>query len=246
MRLATAEEAAGRQLDETRAQSVSDTARAEAAVVALDNLSSAAGTCPTCLRPIDDGDVSEAVAKHQARHRDLESAVEGHKQRVSALEDQLTELRKLSRRLAVVPGLLQPPDSPEGAADVATVAVSTAQEQLNGAADAFERLRIRHGQLTSVIKEAAVASKAKRNQVTAFRREAIAEAARDTLQNMADVIMATSIGPLTEEIAHRWKYLFGTGEGLQLHPDGSITMERNGQTLSFADLSGGDRCRHYS
>src|SRR3546814_7572516 len=60
------------------------------------------------------------------------------------------------------------------------------------------------------------------------------------LENIADRYLSERIEPLTEDVASRWKLLFGT-EGLTLGPGGEITLRRGNIDLELQDMSGGER-----
>src|SRR3546814_17729393 len=60
------------------------------------------------------------------------------------------------------------------------------------------------------------------------------------LENIADRYLSERIEPLTEDVASRWKLLFGT-EGLTLGPGGEITLRRGNIALELQDMSGGER-----
>ena len=62
----------------------------------------------------------------------------------------------------------------------------------------------------------------------------------DVLNNLADKTLRDRIDPLIEELARRWKLLFGA-EGLTLDPSGELSVNSAKGTLGITDLSGGER-----
>jgi len=228
-------------LERSRSESAGAAARAETVEAALDELSSAAGICPTCLRPLEDADVERALAQHRDHHARLQADIERSERVVEELRAKLTALHELARQVASLPAPDPPDVEPPADTESTGPEVERAQEEQNEAADRLERLRVRLQLLTEELAQAEAARSARRDQVVAFRREALAEAARLALDETARHLMAEGIVPLTAEVAHRWKRLFGTGGGLRVSPEGRITMEINGHRLSFSDLSGGER-----
>src|SRR3546814_16198149 len=74
----------------------------------------------------------------------------------------------------------------------------------------------------------------------AAREELLLETTAAMLENIADRYLSERIEPLTEDVASRWKMLFGT-EGLTLGPGGEITLRRGNIDLELQDMSGGER-----
>jgi DNA repair exonuclease SbcCD ATPase subunit len=236
--IAKSEDVADRSLAEARMRSAAITAQAEAEAAAVALLREATGVCPTCLRPLAGDDMSDAIHTHHESHERLVAEREVVAAKIDRLQMQLKEWRALAHRATtLVPPI--PPDAPEPS--IGREAVQAADTALSDAAQHLERIKAQRDVLAQEIDQAEQAESLRIQQIRAYRREALAEAAQRTLMSTADRYMEESILPLTAEVAHRWKRLFGSGEGLQLNPDGSIVMNRRGRALTFDDLSGGER-----
>ena len=238
-KIANSERTTSDALEEARSHSADLKVRATTEAEAAQLLRNAAGVCPTCLRPLEGADLTEAVHHHDDRHQRL----------VADLTEAQTETQRLQtefevwRDLAHNAGTLEapsPPEIPEPAAEGENVA-EVARDNLIEATRNTERLEGQRDKLEEELRLAEERSKVRAEQLIAYRREALTEAAQIMLESVAERYMDDSIHPLTAEVANRWKRLFGGGEGLQLNPDGSIVMNRRGRTLTFEDLSGGER-----
>ena len=193
--------------------------------------------CPTCLRPFKDDELTDA-RDSQTRELDRHSATESDAQdEVAALQERLRQLERLGAQLAALPPPPQPPAEPrpdiEPESDALAEEIGSLHRQLGG-------LETRRKQVQAALADDDSAALAVTDLESAFRREALAEAAHRSLSATVDELTRTRIDPLADEIRWRWKRLFGS-DGLQLRPDGSIVHVIGERELPWESMSGGER-----
>jgi DNA repair exonuclease SbcCD ATPase subunit len=235
--LGRAEDDAGDELDRVRADIADARVRDASAGSALDLLDGR-DLCPTCRRPLSDGERADALAHHHGERGEASQSLRLGREALRRAEDRLERIRGISRTLR---GIHVP--TPPEAADPGPEArerFETAQQALlaatsaHGAAlarlhDAEEEL---DGRRRSVEESAAL--------VTAYREEAVLRITRASLGAVADRYMTERIQPLADEVARRWKLVFGS-DGLQFGHDGSLRYQVGEDHLGLTDLSGGER-----
>lgn len=208
------------------------------AATASDLLASADEVCPTCLRPISEDERVAALHAHGAEVTTASTQSADLTTKVARAQQHLQAISEFTRRL----DRLQPPTAPDvddpgpGAAvelDELRALDSTLSERLGEA-----RAR-RDAALASLQQARASADDAARLHEAA-REELLLETTANVLEGVADRYLSERIEPLTRDIAHRWKLVFGT-EGLELDPAGEITLRRGDVGLALADMSGGER-----
>jgi ABC-type glutathione transport system ATPase component len=112
--------------------------------------------------------------------------------------------------------------------------------RLDALKEARSALKVEGQQLRAQIEDQKQAEAAEAAERLAFRREAMALATESALRETAERITRERIDPLTQEVARRWKRLFGTGD-LILNPNGTIQRRIGTRELKLNELSGGER-----
>ena len=205
---------------------------------ATDLLAEPTTTCPTCLRPLSDDERLAAIGHHGAGMRDADNEADHAARAEDAAQRRLEMLATFMTRLAALHAPLPPTDPDPG--PEASAHLLRQREREQSLAEEAGRLReIASG-------EAAQAASGVRLQQTrdalrsAAHEEQLLSTVIDVLNNLADKTLRDRIDPLIEELAGRWKVLFGT-EGLTLHPSGELTVNSAKGSLGISDLSGGER-----
>jgi DNA repair exonuclease SbcCD ATPase subunit len=251
--LTRAEERAADELDRRRVGVADARVRAAAAGSALDLLADGAddadgtdgtdgaagpATCPTCLRPLSAAERASALAHHHAARGDAEGSLRAGRDAVREAEARLDLVRGISRSLRAV-RVPRPPDVADPGPDAAE-RFAAAQHGLLDATQA-------HGAAVARLHDAREALTALRRSaeesaalVAAYREEAVLQVARDALGQVAERFMTERIQPLADEVARRWKLVFGS-DGLRFGADGSLRLAVGGDHLGLTDLSGGER-----
>jgi DNA repair exonuclease SbcCD ATPase subunit len=238
--LADLEDRLDRQVDKLRDDIASHDARRSLALAEIERLEAGGAICPTCLRPMTAKDASRAFHEHETTASSMEQALSALNGGLRDLARRVSTIRKAVRGLQAIPG---PPSPPP----VMTVDLDDAQRRYSGAIAKFEahqasvaELNARRRQLAGQLREQDEAHAAEAAERTAFRREAIARATAMALQETAERITRERIDPLTQEVAWRWKRLFGSGD-LILNPNGTIRRRIGARELKLSELSGGER-----
>src|SRR5437879_8175234 len=134
------------------------------------------------------------------------------------LEARLATVRRVLNDLRSVPGAPPEPDAPVLDLEEAELRLRRAAARLREHDQRMAELGGRRAQLLEQLRSDEEAEGAEAAQLTAYRREAVAQAAAEVLQETADRMIRERIDPLTSEVAWRWKRLCGSGD-LILHPD---------------------------
>jgi DNA repair exonuclease SbcCD ATPase subunit len=212
--------------------------RAAAAASAADLLATAAGRCPTCLRPLTDDERDAALASHGDTGGHARTEIERHEHETVDARRRVNAISQFGRALN---GLRAPvePDSDDPGPDAVTALADARQR----ASDVAER----HGALNAQLEEArrrlAGLRRAAADQsalAAAAREDLVAEVTEKTLNAVADRYLAERIEPLAHEIGRRWKLVFGS-EGLRFGSDGQLSFSHGDVDLMIGDLSGGER-----
>jgi DNA repair exonuclease SbcCD ATPase subunit len=209
-----------------------------AAASAADLLAEAIDQCPTCLRPLTDGERHAALASHDSTSGDVRSEITQHDNESAMARQRLAAISGFGKRL----NQLHAPVEPKGA-DPGPEAAGTLAHARQRATELIER----HGALTAKLEAAkkhlAELRRAAEDQtalVAAAREDLMIDITQKTMSAVADRYVTERIDPLTREIGRRWKLVFGS-EGLQLGPDGQLSVSHGDVDLALRDLSGGER-----
>lgn len=235
---------AERRLDAVRVERAALAGRADAIRVALAELDGTTGTCPVCRRPLSPEDSETARAEHTAELTALESAIADAtetEQAEQAIQQRLRELLRTSDRLAPQPD--SPPDdqAPLVTVEVAAEAASSAAAAEKQALDTLIARRAASDSARSLADGAeqdALGDKQAREQHT---RAALAAAARDTIRATVNHLLTGTIAPLGDEVAARWKQLFGERGPVMLSDNLDVSRRVNNRDLPFSSFSTGEQ-----
>lgn len=236
--LVAAQNRASQDLEEQLAASADARLQAARAASAVDLLDVSADRCPTCLRPLSEADKLEALTAHGHVSVNAGKDSTRHEQQIVAGRAQLAEIGKFNAAMAELVVPVEPAHDDPGAdaeevlANARTQAAARAQEL----GEATERLRAQQSMLTDLQQ----ASSEQRRLTLLAKQDALLEVAQRSLTATADRYLAERVEPLTVEIAHRWKLLFGS-EGLHLSSDGQLRLTHADVDVALADMSGGER-----
>jgi DNA repair exonuclease SbcCD ATPase subunit len=218
------------------------TARAEidVAVSSSAQLGGAGATCPTCLRPLEQHELREALHEHEERVERLRAVLADGESARDVHESALVAVRRVLSQIRSLPVPLRPSEE-----EVSTGGADAAEyEQARSDLQSVEQELAQHDARRKLA-EAALETLAEDERQdgelrTLLRSEAVALAAADAWEATANAITAQRIDPVVDEVGRRWKQVFGSG-GLQLSPRGDITREIDGRVLPFKALSGGEK-----
>ncbi|HST48111.1 AAA family ATPase [Jatrophihabitans sp.] len=225
-------------LDEAMAATSAAEVRAARSASAAQLLATAAGQCPTCLRPLSEHERETALAAHGRVGEDTGTDISSHRDETRRLRARLTTISRLTAAL----NRLRPPVEPDQADPGPAAAEALAAARRRGV-----ELAEAHGALTAQLRAARqrladldTAAADQAALVAATREDLVLEVAQNSMTELADRYLTQRINPLATEIAHRWKLLFGS-EGLQFGPSGELTFTHGGIDLELEDLSGAER-----
>jgi DNA repair exonuclease SbcCD ATPase subunit len=234
--LEAAEAATVEALDAVRRRRAQLAGRMEAIRAGMDELDSAAGTCPVCRRPLDAADVEAARAGHQQDLAALEAEL--------AMLDEnepvrlIAELRQLRSRVASEPTPAEPPPRPD---DDAAVDEAEAMARFEAAvATAAERRAI----LTEARRrrDATESAQVELEALTVgFERAAAWEAATTALDAARRRILDESVEPLADLLAENWRQLFVDRPGVDLQGDGTVSRRIGTEDLDYEQFSDGEK-----
>lgn len=229
-----------RQVDKQKDEIASHDARWGLARKAIERLQGASAVCPTCLRPISPEEASSAVHEHETTVSSMEGTLDELNAGLNDLKERMATIRQAVRRFQEIPG---PPVAPSiGRVDRKEMEkhYSEVMSRLDSLKEARSALRVEGQGLRTQIEDQEQAETAEAAERLAFRREAMALATESALKESAERITRERIDPLTQEVARRWKRLFGTGD-LILNPNGTIQRKVGTRELKLNELSGGER-----
>jgi DNA repair exonuclease SbcCD ATPase subunit len=232
------EEDARDDLDRERAELAEARVEAAAAGAALGQLGDDTAVCPTCLRPLTGDERDLARAHHHDHEDDARGRVLAGQEAVAAAQERLDRVRTITRSLRSL-RVPTPPVEPDPGPAAATGA-RAAQDALLAATKAHGAAVARRDDARAQLDARRRSAREQDALVAAYREEAALEIHRSSLAALADEYLTGRIQPLADEIARRWKLLFGA-EGLQLGYDGSMRLRIGAEHLDLADLSGGER-----
>jgi len=227
-------------LEQVKEEAAGYQARGAAEEATIERLQEAGAICPTCLRPITPDEASHAIHEHEEALVAAGGRASEVRRLAGDLEARLAAVRRVLNDLRSVPGAPPEPDAPVLDLEEAELRLRRAAARLREHDQRVAELGGRRAQLLEQLRSDEEAEGAEAAQLTAYRREAVAQAAAEVLQETADRMIRERIDPLTREVAWRWKRLFGSGD-LILHPDGRIRRRIGSRELEFSELSGGER-----
>ncbi len=205
---------------------------------ASDLLADPTTTCPTCLRPLSDHERLAALAQHGDAIADADSDASKALEAEAAAQDRLDTLGVFMTRLAALHAP-SPPSEPDPGPEASERLLGLRQEERSLSEEAG-RLR---GITAAESDQAALDTRIRQKRAalrSAAHEEQLLSTTIDVLNGLADKTLRDRIDPLIDELAQRWKLLFGT-EGLTLDPSGELSVKSANGTLGIADLSGGER-----
>ena len=236
--LAAARDEASELLAETRrSKTDGEIARARSAG-ASDLLAEPTTTCPTCLRPLSDHERLAALTQHGAATQDAYENANQAVEAEAAAQGWLDTLATFMTRLAALHAP-SPPTDPDPGSE-ASAHLLRLREREQSLAEEAGRLREIAGAETAQIAGGVKLEQARDALRSAAYEEQLLSTTIDVLNNLADKTLRDRIDPLIEELARRWKLLFGA-EGLTLDPSGELSVNSTKGTLGITDLSGGER-----
>ncbi|MEO7261510.1 MAG: AAA family ATPase [Jatrophihabitantaceae bacterium] len=201
-------------------------------------LATAAGQCPTCLRPLSEHERDAALATHGQVGGDLDTDIQRHREESKLLRSRLTVISRFTAALSK----LRPPAEPDEA-DPGPAAAA----ELTDARGRSVELAERHGAVTAQLRAArqlltdlGTAAAEDTELAAAAREDLVLEVTQSSMTALADRYLTQRINPLATEISHRWKLLFGS-EGLRFGAHGQLTFSEGGVDLLLEDLSGAER-----
>jgi DNA repair exonuclease SbcCD ATPase subunit len=234
--------AAQEQIAEALEASVAATADAKVSaarrVSATDLLMTATDQCPTCLRPLSEHEREVALAAHGRGGGGAREEIERYEQRTARLRREVEAIARFSKAFAE----LRPPTEPEYS-DPGTHALTelrNARERTADSAQVHGGLAARLEAARHELERLQTAAVDQAMLVRLAKEDLLLEVAQRSVAKVADRYLAERVEPLTTEIGHRWKLLFGT-DGLKLGPDGQLRLGNVGIDLALSDLSGGER-----
>lgn len=239
--LEAAETAAADALDEHRREAAVVAGRLTAVRAATSELRAAGAECPVCRRELSADDVTRAEQTHDSemtalstRERELVTLVESAWKRTNVLRD-------LTRRAARLPAIDPVPEDSTVDVDAAASALDHAREEGERLIEQLAEARARRAALDTQIANEERAARDIQEAYLAHRREAVTSVAAEVVPATADAILTQRIDPLTTEISHRWKRVFGERGLLRLRPDGHLVLVRGIHEIPFAQFSSGEK-----
>jgi DNA repair exonuclease SbcCD ATPase subunit len=229
--------------DEVRATLA--TTRAEQGLVAglVEQLESAEGVCPVCLRALDESTADHASEQHRARLVELEA------QQIAADARRL-EIEAAAKKISTVASALarlqppEPPDVPRPDVDEAALVAqkaaldATIETQLGRKGALGEQL-LQAEHLVRQVEESRIAS------TTLAQHHAVLAAASSLAELAtaeADARTEQALGPVSAAIADRWAEFFVASPARpRLAGGGSIELGQAGGSIPYGSFSGGEK-----
>ena len=214
-------------------------AQAFAAESALALLDSHDPACPTCARPFHGEELARSLDAQRVSARQAHTKAEQAGAAIRGGEVALQELQSLVgevARLAVPvqePDVVVPIDNPDAQR-------ASAEQSLREHDELAGSVSRERAVITEQLDADADARAAHAAERTAYRREALTQAAAAALDGTARRVASEHIEPLSRQVRWRWKALFGE-DGLQLRPDGKIVRVVNDRELRWEHLSSGEQ-----
>lgn len=229
-------------VEETRAAEHEADGRRRAAEHGLSLLSAAAAHCPTCLRPLDEEQLEQAVEAQTIELTSARADELAARANREAAEAELVPVQRLATR---VPPLLtfdgdEPLPAVGGGLQAARQRHSEVKAAHERALRAVGEAEGRIKRLQSTLDEDERSMRENEEVRRAYRAQALAEATADALEGARDRAIETLIEPIALEVRNRWKQLYGDS-GLVLRADGSMGRAVADRELDWSSLSGGEQ-----
>jgi DNA repair exonuclease SbcCD ATPase subunit len=239
--LDAAEAAAADALDEHRREAATVAGRLATVRAAAASVHSAGAECPVCRRDLTPADVARAERAHKAEVKALLARERRLAAQVGSASQLLTALRDLNRRMVRLPEIKPVADGGADDVEAAEFAVQAAREEADRLDDAAASARARRAALATRLADEEKLAREAEVAHHAHRREAVTSVAAEVMRATADAVLAERIDPLTAEISHRWKRIFGERGSLQLRPDGRLVLARGIDEIPFTQFSSGEK-----
>lgn len=240
LQLAELEDQLDRQLNKLREEIAGHDARWSLARKAIERLHGAETVCPTCLRPINREEASSAIHEHETDASAMEQALAELNAGLTELTERMSTIHDVRRQLQRMPGSPISPMVDSIDIELANRSYSKVMAQLDAHKEKVSEIKVRRHEVLRQLRGQEEAEAAQAAERLAFRREAVALATARALNQTAERITRERIDPLTQDVATRWKRLFGTGD-LILNPNGTIRRKMGSRVLKLNELSGGER-----
>jgi DNA repair exonuclease SbcCD ATPase subunit len=199
--------------------------------------------CPLCQQSLDEGHRDNAIAEHGRELDVLAAEAEEVEARLSHARADLERTREASEsaRQIWASRPAGPPPGPPPPED--------AVAQLERSHEAVEDLRTRRAlveqQLLETRERLATAEASRRLEervTTAFREDALLEAAASGIQEFLADVRKSVMSPLAAQLGVQWKAYRPDAEwSLALDDSGAICLARDGMTRPYSVLSGGEK-----
>lgn len=212
--------------------------RAASSTSAVGLLSTDDARCPTCLRPLTASERTAAIEAHGHEQTDSHEEVAAREHEAAAARERLAAIEQFRRALAAL-RVPDEPDEPDPGPQDET-AIASARHLL---AEMSERLGALNGRLERAQQELEALRQAAEDQlalVAAEREDIVLSITQRALTAVATRYLTDRVEPLTNEIANRWKLVFGA-EGLRLSSEGVLTLAHGDVDLALQEFSGGER-----
>jgi DNA repair exonuclease SbcCD ATPase subunit len=239
--LEAAEVAAADALDEHRREAATIAGRLAAVRAAASSLHSAEAECPVCRRELSADDVAHAMQTHEQEMYALAAEERTLAIQVESASRRLSDLRALSRRAVRLPEMGSRTKEAAVDVDAAVFAVGAAREEAERLDEQAAMARARRATLAAQVAEEERIARETRETSRAHRREAVTSVAAEVMRATADAILAERIDPLTAEVGHRWKRVFGERGSLRLRADGHLVLVRGVHEIPFTQFSSGEK-----
>ena len=226
-----------RELAQARAEITEAAVESAGASSASGLLASPLTICPTCLRPLTEQERLHALDAHGEALEAADSRSSQRQDQLSPLEDRRDAIAELSSRLS----RLQQPAIPQldDPGQQAGQHLAELRRQDSELRDRLAEARAHHGVLDAELQSMRTKSAAVTSLERSARQELLTDTVAEVLEAAANHYLSQRIEPLVNDIAHRWKLLFGS-EGLVLDPGGNFRLRRGEVELEAEDMSSGE------
>ena len=203
------------------------------------DLSHASDLCPLCLRELSE---EEATLADRGHRDELAAAKESQRLYQDTIDRLATELRGIRALADQLARITQPTPVPQSTIDAkaAGETLDAARSELDearatlaageGAAEAFREQIFLDDAARETLEQGAAF----------YRQEALSHLVQQTLVRVVEELRERNIAPLTNEISSRWKEISSGQDELRVS-DGQIGLMRDGHTVPFTAMSGGER-----
>jgi DNA repair exonuclease SbcCD ATPase subunit len=229
------------QLEEVRTDAATTQARIAIAETGLATLETVEAVCPTCLRSLSTEDQEAARIGHQHELAEHHETLTAARRKENDIRNSLDQLRAVQRQLARLVAPQPLPPLPHATVEVVEVEVAAHRQAFDELQTAASERRGALNQIRGTVEEHRRSKLESREDDDAYRLEAVARLAAESLTATANRLLAEQIEPLAGEVSSRWKQIFGDRGSLKMSADGTLDMERNGQHIQFSDFSPGER-----